>query len=223
MENPTGSTIEAPNEAPLPSQAMWLIDRSIDLLPLPLSSSSSAYSLSIACAAWTRNKKPTSTHINSQKTYINSKKTSINSQKTYTNSGKTYIDSKKTSINSQKTYIDSGKTYVNWKKNLHHQLRKSYVNWKKPTSTSWEKTHDVNWIKNLHQRPRQRPPPPLTKDELSLVYQCNQHEWEGELEMTRRDHCRSLHQLPHTTSVSDCSNNQTSLQTFFLSFLPVVA
>ncbi len=36
--------------------------------------------------------------------------------------------------------------------------------------------------------------------------------------MTRRDHCRSLHQLPHTTSVSDCSNNQTSLQTFFLSF-----
>jgi hypothetical protein len=71
--------------------------------------------------------------------------------------------------------------------------------------------------KNLHQRPRQ-PPPPLTKDELSLVYQCNRHELEGELDMTRRDHCRSLHQLPHTTSVSDCSNNQTSLQTFFLSF-----
>ncbi len=131
-------------------------------------------------------------------------KTSINSQKTYTNS--------------KKTYIDSGKTYVNWKKNLHHQLRKSYVNWKKATSTSWVKTHDVNWIKNLHQRPRQPPPPPLTKDELSLVYQCNPHELEEELEMTRRDHCRSLHQLPHTTSVSDCSNNQTSLQTFFLSF-----
>lgn len=130
-------------------------------------------------------------------------KTSINSQKTYTNS--------------RKTYIDSGKTYVNWKKNLHHQLRKSYVNWKKPTSTSWVKTHDVNWIKNLHQRPRQ-PPPPLTKDELSLVYQCNPHELEEELDMTRRDHSRSLHQLPHTTSVSDCSNNQTSLQTFFVYF-----